>query len=151
MSDNFLPILSTRYSCYIEDDCRGIYYASNNRIILQEIYKIELVFFRGLSKRVEHNFVVLQFEKRNDNGLDLISKHGIIIDGGSKCSRILKLIIAKIKIGPIIDEKAESKFQLSHLAREVEYEFLKLFQKQYSIFAQTCFRIDLDLKQQELQ
>ena len=147
MSDNFLAILSTRYSYCVEEDRREIYSVSNNRMISHGIYKIEFVILGGLSKRVEHDFVVLHNLRGGMIlGLDFISKHGMIIDGGAKSitflsSRIPKPMIAKIKIGPIIDEKAEIKFQLSHLPREVENNFLELFQKHYSIFARSMLEL----------
>ena len=147
VADNFLALLSAKYACCVEGDRREVYSASNNVMISHGIYKIEFLILGGFSKTVEHDFVVLHNLRGGMIlGLDFIFKHGIIIDGQAKSltflsGRIHKPIVAKIDIGPIIDERLEIKFQLSHLTKDVENEFLKMFEKHRTTFARSMLEL----------
>ncbi len=104
-------------------------------------FRVAFEILGGLSRYMEHEFLVIHNLRGGMIlGLDFISRHGIIIDGRAKSitflnSRISKPVVAKVEIGPIIDEKPQQLFQLSHLPKDVEKQLLELFGKHRDVFA----------------
>jgi hypothetical protein len=131
ISDNFLALLSPRYASCVRGDRCEVYSASNTVMISHGTFRIAFEILGGLSRYMEHEFLVIHNLRGGMIlGLDFISRHGIIIDGRAKSitfldSRIHKPVVAKVEIGPIIDEKPQQLFQLSHLPKDVEKDLLE--------------------------
>ena len=147
VSDRFLALLNKRYAYCVYDYQGEVFSASNTLMISQGIFKIAFTILGGLSRNVEHDFIVLPNLRGGlILGLDFISKHGVIIDGLTKSitfldRRFSKPTVAKVEIGPVIDEKPQIHFHLSHLTKEIEIEFLKLFYKYRTTFARSMLKL----------
>ncbi len=97
---------------------------------------------------MEHEFdVICKLGGGMILGMDFVSKYGVVIDCLTKSLLFMdnkprsKATVAKIEIGPIIDEKPAPQFQLSHLPRNVENTFKALFGEFSEIFAKSMLEL----------
>lgn len=78
--------------------------------------------------------------------MDFITRQGVVIDGKNESltfmeDKFTKVRIAKIEIGPVMGEKPEPTFQLSHLPRNVTKDFREMFKKISNTFEKSMLEL----------
>ena len=146
VSDQFLALIQERYVSYVGKDNLQLYSATNDRMVSCGIFCLPFTVLAGLRRQMEHDFPVLpRLRGGMILGMDLITKFGVMIDGSNRSLVFLdtgpKTWIAKIEIGPVIDEKPESQFQLSHLPIAVENRCKELFEIFVDTFAMSMLEL----------
>ncbi len=148
VSDQVLALFKDRDISYVGESNVNVYSAADDPMVSQGVFRIVFVVLGGLSRQMEHDFhVICKLRGGMILGMDFVSKYGVVIDCLAKSLLFLdngprgRATIAKIEIGPIIDEKPAPQFQLSHLPRNVKNTFKALFDEFSEIFAKSMLEL----------